>query len=156
MLCPSSQHLFKGSGDYAGVEGSSLSGLTLGVQKGQAWEVGVLRMVNPDLPVVSSNQRVAIRDVTDGTNSTFIVVEDAGRSEAENGAWAWGAQCLSHDTGTINSSRNNEIFSDHPSGANVLMTDASVHFLNEEMEPFVIGALSTRNAGEQIEADKWH
>ena len=41
-----------------------------------------------------------------------------------------------------------EIFSDHQGGAQVVMCDGSTHFLDEETDPGVVAALSTRDGRE--------
>lgn len=55
------------------------------------------------------------------------------------------ATCLwsSHDCGP-----NNELFSFHSSGANVLFMDGHVVFLRETLSPAIVRALITRNGGE--------
>ncbi len=46
-----------------------------------------------------------------------------------------------------------EMYAEHASGANVLLGDGSVHFIEEGINPFVWVALSTRNVGEMISED---
>ncbi len=53
-----------------------------------------------------------------------------------------------HDCGP-----NNEVFSVHPGGANVLMGDGSVRFLKETLNGQVLRALITKTAGEVISSD---
>jgi prepilin-type N-terminal cleavage/methylation domain-containing protein/prepilin-type processing-associated H-X9-DG protein len=50
----------------------------------------------------------------------------------------------------INQTSNNEIYSWHTGGANVLFGDGSVHFLTESIPPQVIIALVTRSGGEVL------
>jgi prepilin-type processing-associated H-X9-DG protein len=42
---------------------------------------------------------------------------------------------------------NGEIFSFHPGGAHILLCDGSVHFLHEQIDPFVVRKLVTRAEG---------
>lgn len=42
------------------------------------------------------------------------------------------------------------MYSFHPGGVNMLLADASVRFISETTEPFVIGSLFTRNNGESF------
>jgi prepilin-type N-terminal cleavage/methylation domain-containing protein/prepilin-type processing-associated H-X9-DG protein len=50
----------------------------------------------------------------------------------------------------INCTSDNELYSFHPSGCNILFADGSVHFLTESITPTMIVALVTRNGGEVI------
>ena len=50
---------------------------------------------------------------------------------------------------------NDEIFSYHPGGANVLMADGSVKFLKETVNPVVIRSLVTITGGEVVSADSF-
>jgi len=146
--CPSSTGDWPGRTDYGGNSGSALTGLKPGFQIGQAWESGVLVALHVGQGGNFRRRPVAAAHVTDGTSHTFLVLEDAGRSPLEGGLWANGLQCFAHDHGPINSHRSKEIYSEHAWGAHALMTDGSVRFLREDMEPRVIGMLSTRGVGE--------
>ncbi len=55
----------------------------------------------------------------------------------------------------INCTSNNEIYSFHPGGANMLFADGSVHFIKESANPLIIVALITRAGGEIISADQY-
>jgi len=55
----------------------------------------------------------------------------------------------------INCTSNNEIYSFHPGGANMLFADGSVHFIKESVNPLTIVALITRAGGEIISADQY-
>lgn len=55
-----------------------------------------------------------------------------------------------HDCGP-----NNEIFSWHPGGANVCMSDGSVRFVKESASSAIVRALVTRSGGEVISADSY-
>ena len=48
--------------------------------------------------------------------------------------------------------KEEEFFSDHPGGVNILMCDGSVHFLSDDTHYNVYYALCTRN-GEEVLAD---
>jgi prepilin-type N-terminal cleavage/methylation domain-containing protein/prepilin-type processing-associated H-X9-DG protein len=62
------------------------------------------------------------------------------------GSCPWNA----HDCGP-----NNEVFSFHPGGANVLFMDGSVRFLKDSMQGRVLRALLTKNEGEVLSADEY-
>jgi len=153
-LCPSSKHTYKGQGDYAGQNGGTGGGPSNWTPEG-SMASGMLLNMNPDYagdpPGRDGLQRiqpVAISEVRDGTSNTWMVLEDAGRSEAAAGRWADGQQVMM--TITINVSRANEMFSDHPGGAQALMVDGSVHFFSETMDWGLLGPLSTRAHGEVV------
>ena len=64
-----------------------------------------------------------------------------------NGPWADGENIF--DAGVpINQLQNNEIWSDHLDGAQVLMCDGSVQFLAESLDLSVLAALCTCAGGE--------
>lgn len=152
-LCPTTeeQEDYPGRGDYGGHYGSSLSGITdQSWAKGDSWESGILVAISDGDEETKGNVQVRIADVVDGTSNTILLFEDSGRTQSQDGHWANGNQCYGHDNGPINSTRSNEIFSDHPGGAFGLMADATVHFFSEATDLYVIGAVSTREHGETI------
>jgi prepilin-type processing-associated H-X9-DG protein len=128
---------------------------------------GVLLRIEDSDNATLEPHRVRISEIVDGTAKTILVAESSGRGASpdpvdtgkwhDRGAWAEGANLLwiahqinylpANDNGTgVTDGR--EIFSDHPGGAQVVMCDGSVHFLDEETDPQVIAALSTRDGGE--------
>jgi prepilin-type N-terminal cleavage/methylation domain-containing protein/prepilin-type processing-associated H-X9-DG protein len=66
-----------------------------------------------------------------------------------NGIRGMGGTCV------MNCTSNNEIFSFHPGGANLLFADGSVHFLKETINPFTMVALVTRAWGEITSSDSY-
>ena len=58
-------------------------------------------------------------------------------------------------TGGNNAGANDEIFSYHPGGANVLLGDGSVKFLKDSTSVIVLRSLVTLNGGEVISADSY-
>ena len=77
----------------------------------------------------------------------FSFFHPGGAQGPENGKR--GGPCL------INCTSDNEFFSFHPGGCNVLFADGSVHFLKETLAPPVWAALITRAAGEILSADQY-
>jgi hypothetical protein len=128
-----------------------LTGLTPGMSKGCAWEAGTMTAVN--LVDVDKTRRSGIRmnEITDGASHTFLILEDAGRSERQSGMWANGHNCLGHDRGPVNQTRSSEIYSDHPGMAHALLADGSVMSLAETTSSDVLGAMSTRNGRERVD-----
>ena len=55
----------------------------------------------------------------------------------------------------VNCSNDNEIFSFHPGGANILVADGSVRFLKDRIPIGIIAALTTRQGAEVISADQY-
>ena len=97
--------------------------------------------------VMIYDQPIGLRQITDGSAHTILVAEDSGRGTTMDGEWADGENIF--DAGLpINALQNNEIWSDHPGGAQVLFCDGSVHFLTESTDLSVLAALCTRAGGE--------
>jgi len=139
---------------------------------------GLLRLTDKDDPrligALVRDHRTRIIDIQDGTSSTIMIAEDAGRPQAyaaggivatvmpviQQGGWADPGAPFSIDgsnpDGTIpgpcslNCSNNSEVYSFHSTGANVSFCDGSVHFLLDNMDLCVLAALSTRGGGEQV------
>jgi len=86
------------------------------------------------------NKPVGIRDVTDGTSNTLMVVE-ARRSVT----WT------KPDDATFDPTVPNSGFGGfHPGGFNALFGDGSVRFLKYSIDPQTLKALTTRDGGEVI------
>ena len=90
---------------------------------------------------------ISTRDIVDGLSRTIIVGEDSARGTRFHGQWING-QNIFDQTGAINRAQNNELFSDHPGGVQVVLCDGSVHFLSEDIEVSTLFALCTRALGE--------
>jgi prepilin-type N-terminal cleavage/methylation domain-containing protein/prepilin-type processing-associated H-X9-DG protein len=121
-----------------------------------------------------------VAEITDGTSNTILVAEDAGRPTFYNsyrdvvppipgkeGGWADPNGAFSIDGSNpdgrnddmgaiipgpcpINCSNNSEVYSFHPSGANVGFADGSVHFLSSSIDLCTLAALVTRQGGEVV------
>jgi prepilin-type processing-associated H-X9-DG protein len=55
----------------------------------------------------------------------------------------------------VNEDNWNSVFSFHPGGAQVVMCDGAVHFLNESLSRETLAALMTRSGEEAIDAKEW-
>ena len=97
--------------------------------------------------VLLYNRAVTLAEITDGTSATLLASEDTGRDWTMDGEWINGEN-LFDQTGSINTQQHNEIWSDHPGGAQALNCDASVHFLDERVASEVLRALCTRSGTE--------
>ncbi len=142
---------------------------------------GVPGLTNADDPrIVGGMQRDQITRmtaITDGTSSTILVAEDAGRPTfynaarqvfdpvGEQGGWADPNGAFSIDGSNpdgsipgpcpINCSNNSEIYAFHFNGANVVFADGSVHFLNPNIDLCVLAALVTKAGGEVIDGSSY-
>jgi prepilin-type N-terminal cleavage/methylation domain-containing protein/prepilin-type processing-associated H-X9-DG protein len=118
------------------------------------------------------DQITKITAIVDGTSSTILVAEDAGRPVFYNqdrgvydpigkeGGWADPNGAFSIDGAnpdgsipgpcSMNCSNNSEMYSFHPGGANVVFADGSVHFLSSGLDLCVLAALATRAGGEVV------
>ena len=143
--CPSSQKLFPGKTDYCGISGSwrNAVGMQQSTLNGMLFPV-----VRPD------QQEIRIASVTDGTSHTLMVSEGVEVLEENNGFWACGLNCFTHEDGGINAVHRpaDEIVSDHPSGAVGCSCDGSVRFFGNQIDDEIIAALCTRNGGESSDA----
>ena len=113
--------------------------------------------------------------ITDGTSQTFLLQEDAGRPElwrmgrrapgsASDAGWADpdyeialdGSDRLSSGSGqklgpcVVNCTNDNEAYSFHTGGVNMLMADAAVRFVRNPIEIAVFSALTTKASGEPL------
>lgn len=141
--CPSSILDFPGDTDYAGINGSLLadfnSVLAHGLNNGVLITTSVMRAHPVSLP-----------EIFDGTSYTMFVAEASDRDELHSGLWADGANVTSHDNGAINVPNNDGIFSRHPGGAYVAMSDGAVRFLSESSPNEIIGAICSRDGREEL------
>ncbi len=92
---------------------------------------------------------IAIKQITGGTSRAIIVAEDTGRdwTATMNGEWANGANIFDQ-TGAINRRQDDEMWSDHPGGVQLLFCDGSVHFVDERVSTTVLAPLCTRAGGD--------
>lgn len=133
-LCPSTtqrKELRDGRGpcDYGGIYGERITSPN-----------------NPPKGMMLYDRALSVADVSDGTSNTLIISEDSG---FEDGQWINGRNIFDQAF-AINQAPafENDIRSEHPGGANGLLTDGSARFLKESMELKVLAALCTRAGGE--------
>ncbi len=153
--------------DYLGLSGpdaekdNPVDGQPYGKQRGVLLGTKGL----PDDKTILEPPGVTAARITDGLSKTLAIVECTGRGadvskkgnvKSINGAWASGGN-ISHIKKGVNeeepskSWEDERIFSDHPSGANSLLCDGSVHFMVNGMEPSLIRSLASRDGGEIVD-----
>lgn len=141
LLCPTTQHwVGQRSGAYADQQ-----------QKAAAADYGGIYGAAFTSPSANGvflyDQAVSFREVTDGTSHTLAVAEDTGRDASLDGEWINGENIFDQ-AGKVNVQQHNEIWSDHPGGAQALRCDGSVVFLGESIEVAVLRAICTRAGAE--------
>ena len=134
---------------------------------------------NPWGAVTPANMLTRLTDITDGTATTTLIAEAAGRprawragkrgsnpQELEGGPWnnfkgPIRLQGSSAD-GTVkpgqcalNCTNDKEVYAFHSRGATVVFADGSVHFLRAGMDIRVLARLVTRAGGEVISANDY-
>ena len=149
--------------DYLGSSGpdrkakNSADGQEYGGQRGVL--IGTKGLPNED--VLIEPPSIEPKNITDGHSHTMMVTECTGRGvemvdgeiKSLNGAWASGGN-VSHIDKQINERLppdawyKEAIFTDHPTGANMVLCDGSVHYVANEVEERVIMALCSRDGEE--------
>jgi prepilin-type N-terminal cleavage/methylation domain-containing protein/prepilin-type processing-associated H-X9-DG protein len=125
-----------------------------------------------------TNVMTRLSDIRDGTATTLLVTEDAGRNRLwqrgqmgdrtniGGGPWDSDYNAIQIQGSTfdgasrpgpcaLNCTNNAEVYSFHSSGANALFADGSVHFLKTGMDIRILARLITRAGGEVVSGDDW-
>jgi len=107
--------------------------------------------------------RPTLSEITDGTSNTLMLSEISGRPEK----WELGRRVSDNDllfcgwadptnqfrasaSQPINETNEENFYSFHPGGANMLLADGSVHFINQEVAPSVMVDVISHRGGEVI------
>ncbi len=170
MTCPSvplsertytSNNILVVAGDYAPDNAIDTGPINIGLVQPVANRAGIMAV----------DFLCRMIDIRDGTSNTLVIAEDAGRPGQyrtgnkylglgqNDGGWAdRNAEYITHtftaDGATnpgscsINCTNDNEIFSFHSGGANVVFADASVRFLSSGLSDQLVSNLITRAGGE--------
>ncbi len=154
--------------DYAGIDGPNDKVANPVTSKNYAHNGGVLLNITDQksLPGIHVSPKITFRKITDGLSNTMAVAELTGRGyntvkNLPRGAWADGRNTIAIkyqinlpdpplNVGDATPFTADEIFSEHPGGAQALMCDGSVQFLSERMDVIVLRALASRDGGEMI------
>jgi prepilin-type processing-associated H-X9-DG protein/prepilin-type N-terminal cleavage/methylation domain-containing protein len=153
--------------DYMGVEGPNRGLLDPDGQK-YGYRRGILIGLKND-PVSLHPKRVTTTMIKDGSSKTICVAESTSRSAQWNqndedprwelsGTWASGDN-TSHIEWEINSKNHDvdhqeEIFSEHPGGANLLYADGHVEFTADDTDLAILCAIASRD-GEEVPGQRW-
>src|SRR5262249_9993827 len=134
-----------------------------------------------DLPnhygVLRVNVLDRLADIRDGTSNTFLLHEDAGRPQAwrvgrlvpnlrfARAGWAnreaeyithgFAANGIERGPCVMNCTNDNEDYSFHPGGVNVVFCDGSVHFLRQTISTRIWCRLVTKAGGETVSASDY-
>jgi prepilin-type N-terminal cleavage/methylation domain-containing protein/prepilin-type processing-associated H-X9-DG protein len=153
-LCPSTNRLGSGrvgSVTHGGNAGSHPNGMGCTDYGGMyGWSNLVTNKTKPGVMIYE--KPISISQITDGASATIAVAEDTGRGWENNGEWADG-QNIFDQTGAINRTQDNEMWSDHPGGVNAVFCDGAVHFLKESLDLSIVEALCSRKGGEIVPGD---
>jgi hypothetical protein len=89
--------------------------------------------------------------VTDGLTNTLLIAEVANTSIPWTAPQDLDVRTMSL---RVNDRKRSGISSPHPGGANIVMGDASYHFLSESIAPGMLKALITIAGGERIDVEQ--
>ena len=115
-----------------------------------ASETSYAMIVGPGT-VSDGTKATAIREITDGTSNTILVVEAAGSGINWLDPRDLDADQISF---LVNDQIDGGIASDHPEGANVLFCDGSVIFVDGSIDPGDVRAMSSISGGEVVDRDR--
>jgi prepilin-type N-terminal cleavage/methylation domain-containing protein/prepilin-type processing-associated H-X9-DG protein len=153
-------------GDYGGIREIDTRLVDLGLVDRAANYEGVLRASQ-----VTPHFLTRLVDIIDGASQTILITEHAGRptlwhagrpvpgTYAVAAAWVGGTlifgQGSTSDGATkpgpcaINCTNDREVYAFHPTGANAVFADGSVHFLRADIDIRIFARMVTR-AGDEV------
>jgi prepilin-type processing-associated H-X9-DG protein len=181
LCCPSSPTRFRvddSLGDLVPTAGDYVS--THGVNGKYCVLVGWPLYDPPDENGVLTMTSCRAAEVTDGLSQTLLLVEDAGRPQlwkmgrriagwAANAAWADpnyevaldGSDILLAGGGqgggpcVMNCTNDNEAYSFHTGGCNLLFADCGVRLVSDRISNTVFAAITTRASGDTVTLDSY-
>jgi prepilin-type N-terminal cleavage/methylation domain-containing protein/prepilin-type processing-associated H-X9-DG protein len=118
--------------DYGGIFGAALPDVT-------DWMNGVMVW----------DRAIRLAQVRDGASNTLIVGEDTGRGWKLDSEWINGENIFDI-ADRVNVTQNNELWSDHSGGANVLFCDGGARRIAENADAKLLTSLATRYGGETV------
>jgi type II secretory pathway pseudopilin PulG len=154
-------------GDYTGIRDIDDALVELGLVDRAANYEGALTT-----SFLTAQFMTRLAEITDGASQTILLTECAGRPKrwhasrlvpdgyASGGPWVAGTltfgQGSTPDGATqpgpcaINCTNNREVYSFHPGGANTVLADGSLQFLNASIDIRIFARLATRAGGEVV------
>jgi prepilin-type processing-associated H-X9-DG protein len=159
--------------DYNVMNGVELAGVP------NAYSLGLIPYTLDDSSrrgILDFSFQTTMAAITDGTSNTLLIVEDAGRPNRYikgklTAGTAISGSVWTDDGGTFtlhgystdgitsggpcasNCNNNNEIYSFHNGGANVVFGDGSTRFFKESISVGVVAAATTKSNGEIVSVD---
>jgi prepilin-type N-terminal cleavage/methylation domain-containing protein len=139
--CPSALMSFDGKIDFGGVQGTGLTGLSIGMGANEAFGCG-------SVIVRVREQSTTLRpaSITDGLSNTISIAESVDRNPESSGRWACGRNCFSQNQ-SLDSSDSDGMSSSH-SGVHALFMDGRLHLVSRSIDSRILGAWCTRSGGE--------
>ena len=99
--------------------------------------------------IFEGEQPIAMRDITDGTANTILVVEVDGQQVP----WMEPTDLSIDQIQMAINAGSTEPGSKHPGGMQAALADGSVRFISETVDPNLLRSLITRGGGEAINRD---
>jgi len=140
--CPSALIAFDGKIDFGGVQGTGLTGLSIGMGANEAFGCGSVIVRVREQP---ASLRTA--SITDGLSNTISIAESVDRNPDSSGRWACGRNCFSQNQ-SLDSSNSDGMSSSH-SGVHALFMDGRLHVVSRSIDSRILGAWCTRSGGER-------
>lgn len=124
----------------------------------------LLRWATGQIPATGAiTNRPKLQQIRDGTSHTLMLAEISSRPQRWEGGsripgsdlvfsgWADPTnQFRASASQPINQTNDENIFSFHPGGANILLVDGSVHFMSEDAGPNVVVDVISHQGGEVV------
>jgi prepilin-type processing-associated H-X9-DG protein len=141
-------------------------------------DLGLIDRVANYQGVLDRDRMTRMAEITDGTSTTTLIGECAGRPQrwqggryvpdlySPGGPWASGPNRITL-SGTnpdaspprrdcaMNCTNDRQVYSFHPGGANFVFADGSVRFVKASINIRILAALITRAGGEVVSADDY-
>ena len=139
--CPSALKNFEGKIDFGGVQGTGLTGLSIGMSANDAFGCGsmIVRVREQSGPLRPAS-------ITDGLSNTISIAESIDRNAESSGRWACGRNCFSQNQ-SLDDKQSDGMISNH-SGVHVLFMDGHLHVVSKSIDTKILGAWCTRSGGE--------
>ena len=102
---------------------------------------------DPKAGIFGYNRRTRLKDITDGTSNTIAII---GVNQQQVGPWGQGGPNTVRGLSARPYIDGPDGFGGSKDGVQVMMMDGSVRFINKNIDPGVLEALSTKSGGETV------